>query len=306
MLFNKFNKKNNQAKNNQTEDVKVKSKKITTNTNNMNDKNLLKKEYQNFEEVDNKCLEFEDKNFVKKNKTEKVKNTSKIKKIITITKFIVMLIILIGIPLYLFLFQKDFLESLKDTEKVIEFFETYKDESVFIYLVCQIVQIVICVIPGQIFQMAAGYLYGFFLGTIYSIIGAMLGTTITFLLARFLGKDALHLFFGEEKIESIVKKLNSRNAYLAVFFIFFIPGIPKDLACYAAGASEMKLKLFVIISVIGRTPAMCGSILFGVLYKSQNYTLMWIFGAFVILICIVSFLKRKTLLKFLDKFDDMK
>lgn len=251
--------------------------------------------------VENREKELEAK---EKEESAKIKSFSKKKKMITILKFSIMIFILVIIPLYLIFFRQDLMSDVKNTQKVIKFLEEYKGESVLIYIGIQIAQIVICVIPGQIFQFAAGYLYGFFLGLLYSIIGAALGTTITFYLARFLSRDALHLLFEEDKVEDLVRRLNSKKAYIVVFFIFLIPGVPKDLCCYAAGASDMKLKTFLIISLIGRTPAMAGSILFGIFYKSHEYSLMFALALVVAIICIFFFIKRKDVKKFFDKFYD--
>ena len=63
----------------------------------------------------------------------------------------------------------------------------------------------------------------------------------------------MHLIFGEEKIKSMLETLNSKKAVVLVFLIFLIPGVPKDLCNYVAGLSEMKLKPFLIVSLIGRS-----------------------------------------------------
>ena len=169
-----------------------------------------------------------------------------------------------------------------------------------ICMAVQILQIVISVLPGQVFQFAAGFLFGFVPGLVYSIIGAMMGTTITYFLARFLGRDAMHLFFGGEKMQYFIERLNSERAYIIVFLIYLIPGLPKDLVCYAAGVSNMKFKPFLIISTVGRIPAMCGSLLFGVMYMQKSYTGMIIIAAVCTVILIFCFIYRKRLTGILD------
>jgi uncharacterized membrane protein YdjX (TVP38/TMEM64 family) len=150
------------------------------------------------------------------------------------------------------------------------------------------------------FQFAAGTIFGFPLGLLYSIIGAVLGSTVTYYLARFLGKDAMELILGSEKMHYFVERLNSERAYIIVFLIYLIPGLPKDLVCYAAGISDMKFKAFIILSTAGRTPAMCGSLLFGVMYMQKNYTGMIIISAVCAVILILCFIFRKRLTGILD------
>ena len=94
---------------------------------------------------------------------------------------------------------------------VVEHLGQYKLEAIPIYIGLQIIQIVISVIPGQVFQLAAGYLYTFLPALILSVTGAILGTMVSFYLARFLGSDFVHLFFGREKTLEYVEKLNSKK-----------------------------------------------------------------------------------------------
>ena len=77
--------------------------------------------------------------------------------------------------------------------------EHYHWQSILVYIVIQAIQVIVSVIPGQACQFAAGYLYTFLPGLLFSLIGAAIGTSVSFWLAKALGKDAVHLFIGEEK-----------------------------------------------------------------------------------------------------------
>ena len=122
------------------------------------------------------------------------------KKIYTIVKFAILLILVVGIPLYIFLFHREVFTVFRSVETIQNFFEAHKSESVLIYLGGQILQVVIAAIPGQAFQLAAGYFFGFFQGLLWSVVGVILGTIVTFFLARILGRDAMYLIFGEKKL----------------------------------------------------------------------------------------------------------
>ena len=133
---------------------------------------------------------------------------NKMKRISAFLKLGLLAVILIGIPAYIYFFQHDWITSISSLENVQNFFEKYETTTVFIYIGAQIVQILICIIPGQWLQFAAGYMYGFWMGYLYSFIGALLGTIITYYVAKVLGRDAVHILFGEEKINKILNKLN--------------------------------------------------------------------------------------------------
>jgi len=224
----------------------------------------------------------------------------RMKLFLTIFKFLLLLVILAGIPLYLYFFQHGLIEYLSSMERVNQLFQYYKTQSILIYIGLQVLQIVICFIPGQWLQFTAGYLYGFWLGYFYSLIGAFAGSVITYYLAKLLGRDAMHLIFGEERINQFIHSLNSKKAMMIVFFIFLIPGVPKDLCNYAAGLSEMKLKPFLIVSLIGRSPAMMGSLLIGRQIERGDYTGAVIIGAAAVILFILGVIMRKRVAGWLD------
>ena len=228
------------------------------------------------------------------------KNAEKKNKIFAAVKFAVLLMIVIGLPLYVYVFHKDFILQFRSFDEVVAFLRQYKSFSVPVYLGAELLQILISVLPGQVFQFAAGYLFGFVPGLIYTAIGAVTGTIVTFCLARVLGTDAVHLMLGEERTEHFIRLLNSRTAYLITFLIYLIPGVPKDTVCYIAGVSEMKMIPFVIITVIGRLPAMAASIVFGAMYMKQNYTGMAIVAVVVCVIVLICIIRRKDIMKRVD------
>lgn len=229
------------------------------------------------------------------------KAESKKRVVISIIKISILLLIVIGIPLYIYFCQRDFLNRFENIDDIVAFLERYETESIFIYIGLQILQIVISIIPGQVFQMAAGYLYSFWPALFFALIGAVIGTAISFLLAKVLGRDFLHLFFGQEKMNYYIERLNSKQAYTIVFLIYLIPGIPKDMVSYAAGVSEMKFKAFVILSTVGRLPGMIGCLLMGNLLELESYLGVGIIGAIAVIACLLCIIYRKKINQLLDK-----
>lgn len=212
--------------------------------------------------------------------------------------------ILFGIPLYIYFFHKDWIDTMSSLDNVTAFFEANKGKTIVTYLAAQSAQIIICVIPGQWLQIAAGYFFGIPISYLLSLVGALLGSIITYYLAKILGHDAVHLFFGEEKIKTMIHRLNSKKATIIIFLIFLIPGIPKDLCNYAAGLSEMKLKPFLIVSLIGRSPGMIGSIVIGRQIATGSYGAAIAVGVVAVICCILGVIYRERLNKFMDGMYD--
>lgn len=224
----------------------------------------------------------------------------KIKKILSVIK-VLLLISVIVVPLVFVLRNQEILSYLKDMDKIQLFLNEHNKSAVLIYLAAQITQIIISVLPGQAFQVAAGYVFGPLMALIYSIIGAVLGTTITFYLSRILGKDFVDIFFEKEKSDYYIERLNSKRAYTIVFFLYLIPGLPKDVISYVGGVSEIKFKPFIVLSTIGRLPGMFGSIIFGSLLVNKQYTLMIILGVVAVIAFIFCIVFRKKISNKLDE-----
>ncbi len=235
---------------------------------------------------------------------KKAEKENKRKVILSVFKILLLVVIVAGIPLYVWFFHGDLIKSFENIDDVVAFLGRYHTQSIFIYIGLQILQIVISVIPGQVFQMAAGYIYGFWPALLFAMIGAVAGTTVSFTLAKALGRDFLHLFFGEEKMSYYIERLNSKKVYTIVFFLYLIPGIPKDVVSYAAGASDIKFKPFIILSALGRLPGMVGCLLMGTMFVDENYTGVIIIGAVSVAAFILCIIFRKKIQVFMDKFYD--
>ena len=238
------------------------------------------------------------------NQQEKEEYTKGVKKISLILKLVALALIIVGVPLYIFFFHHELLEDASNLRNVEQWLLQYKKESALIYIGAQILQIIICVIPGQALQVVAGYLYGFWIAFLLSMIGAFLGSVIVFYIAQFLGHDAMHILFGERKVMEMLDKINSKKGMLAVFVIFLIPGIPKDLCTYAAGISKMKIKPFLIISLIARSPGMMCSIAIGRQIMHGNYHSAIIIAVIVVILFIIGVLFRDKVFKFFDAVYD--
>ena len=225
------------------------------------------------------------------------------KKIIAILKLILLVLIVAGIPAFLYLKYGSGIFSKDTAYSVIDYLRQNRKIAFLLIIGLQIIQVVICVLPGQPIQFAASYMFGVARGYLFSIIGAVIGTAISFYLSKLLGSEAMHLFFGEKKVKEYQRRLNSGRGLLLAFLIYMIPGVPKDLVSYAAGISEMRFRPFLLAATVGRSPAMLGSLLVGHFFGKQNYTAMIIVTVAVVLLLLICIIKRKELIGFLDRIE---
>ena len=225
------------------------------------------------------------------------------KRIIAISKLILLVIIIAGIPAFLYLRYGSGVFSKEMAGTVVAYLRQNNKIAFLLIIGLQIFQVVVCVLPGQPIQFAASYMFGIGVGFLLSIIGAVIGTIISFYLAKVLGSDAMHMFFGEEKLRDYHRKLNSGRGLLLAFLIYLIPGIPKDLVSYAAGISEMRFRPFLLAATIGRSPGMLGSLLLGHFFGNQNYRAIIILSVTVAVILLICFIKHEALTGFLDRIE---
>ena len=218
-------------------------------------------------------------------------------------KLALLLFIIIGLPVILFFTCRDTLFNKEWLANLPEFIMQYKGSAAAVLTGMQILQVIICIIPGQPIQLAASYLFGVLKGYLISIVGAVIGAFAAFYIAKVLGKDALETIFGEEKVNDYHRKLNSGKGLTAVLLIYLIPGIPKDLVAYVAGISDMRLRPFLIVSTIGRSPGMLGSLLTGYFISRRNYAAIGILAAVTAVILIICFIRRKQLVAMLDDLE---
>ncbi|MCI9443797.1 MAG: TVP38/TMEM64 family protein [Oscillospiraceae bacterium] len=134
-----------------------------------------------------------------------------------------------------------------------------------------VLQIVVAVIPGEPLEIAAGYAFGSLEGTLLCLLGSFVGRTVVFLLVRRFGTRAVEVFFPLEKLQTLKFLQNKRRLTFWVFFLFFLPGTPKDVLCYLVGLTDLPLKAWLIISAIAPIPSIVTSTIGGDALGMGNY-----------------------------------
>ncbi len=166
----------------------------------------------------------------------------------------------------------------------------------------QALQIVLFVIPGEVTQIAAGWMFGFSWGSVLAIMGAVLGSAAAFGLARRFGLPLVHRLAGPQAVAKFDGLMESPKFIGSIFFLFLIPGIPKDILCYVAGLSSLKFFPFLIISTIARLPGILGSSLMGKALFQGDWRLLAIVAGGALLLFGVGWLFREAIFKFIERF----
>lgn len=139
------------------------------------------------------------------------------------------------------------------------------------YMGMVIVQVIIALIPGEPFEIAAGYAFGAWEGTILCMLASSIGSILVFSLVRRFGLRAVELFFSKEKLQSLRFLKSSRGRDFLFLLIFMIPGTPKDLLCYFAGLTDISFISWLLICSLGRLPAIITSTIGGDALGGKKY-----------------------------------
>lgn len=236
-------------------------------------------------------------------KNDEIKSADGLKyRIIAIAELVFILGIIIGIPAYLIFIHPEIWHNFKSIEAFEAFMDRHREQSIPIYLGCQIVQVIVTVLPGQVIQIAGGYFYGFFIALLLSVIGITIGSGIAFMIARKLGQRPVAMIFGEQRFIRYKEMLDTKKAHMIIFLLYLIPGLPKDMVAYAAGVSRMNFTMFIVLSMAGRFPSMAASLLMGEMLESRSYIGAVILAVVVAAVCIVCFIKRNALMGLADVY----
>ena len=121
----------------------------------------------------------------------------------------------------------------------------------FIFIIIMAISIVVSPIPSLPLAAASGILWGPWLGTLYSAIGAEIGALTSFIIARNLGKAAVEKMLKKEFAEA---KITQKGLFILVFAARLFPFFQFDVVSYGAGLTSMKLRNFGIATFLGMLP----------------------------------------------------
>src|SRR5690554_3873866 len=141
---------------------------------------------------------------------------------------------------------------------------------ILIFIGFQVFQVVVAAVPGEFVQIAGGYIYGVFWGSLYLIIGVTIGSALNFFLARWLGYEIVKKIVPKKRLAQLHKLVGGPRSEAVMFLLFLLPGLPKDVLAYAAGLTPVPAGRFLLLSVAGRLPALVGSSFIGASFQQEN------------------------------------
>jgi len=163
-------------------------------------------------------------------------------------------IILLGVLFFYFDLGKYLtLASLKENRAaLVAFYKSHQLVMISGFIAVYIVQTALSLPGAAVLSLAAGAVFGTFMGTLYVNIGATIGASLAFLVARYLFRDAIQNKFGT-RLEKINTELETRG-FNYLLFLRLVPVFPFFLINLGAGLTGMRLRTFFFGTMVGIIP----------------------------------------------------
>ena len=130
----------------------------------------------------------------------KMDRSIKRKRIISI---IIVAVLLAASVIVFLLVGKPLIQFVSDSDRLRAWVDENWLGSRLAYIGMVVFQIVVAIIPGEPFEIAAGYAFGAVEGTVICVLGSTIGGTLVFLLVKKFGVKLVEVFIPMEKIRSL-------------------------------------------------------------------------------------------------------
>jgi pyruvate/2-oxoglutarate dehydrogenase complex dihydrolipoamide dehydrogenase (E3) component/membrane protein YqaA with SNARE-associated domain len=212
-----------------------------------------------------------------------------IKKIL-FSRYFILLLFLVGLFLvFKYTPLREYFQPMKAREAILAFGIWAPLIFIFFYIL-----ITVFFIPGSPFSILAGTIFGPIFGTLYIVLGAGIGSAITFLFTRFFGRDLI-----EKKFANYLKKIKEqelslkKNGFLAVLLLRLLPIIPYNVLNYILGLTKIRFKDYFLGTVIGIIPGSFIYAFFGDSLANLNFISLIVSVFLFVLLSTISYLVLK-------------
>lgn len=108
---------------------------------------------------------------------------------------------------------------------------------------------VVAFVPASLLTLAAGAIFGLGPGTVYVFLAATLGSSLAFLVSRYLAREAVEKrVAGNARFAAIDRAVGEQGRKI-VFLLRLSPAFPYNLLNYALGLTRVPLLQYVLASV---------------------------------------------------------
>lgn len=214
----------------------------------------------------------------------------------------IILLLLVILSIFLFIrYAPAILELLSSLDKFRDFILSSGNWGPVMFILFQMLQVVVAPIPGEVVQIAGGYIYGVSLGTLYTTIGTLLGAALAFYFTRFIGRSWIERLLEKKNYKWMSVLKNEKKLSVFLFLFFIIPGLPKDLLVYLAALTPIRSLHFFTLLLVGRLPWLIASVVIGTTIHQEQYGIAILITIISILAFIIGYFYKNKWIEIFSK-----
>jgi len=189
-----------------------------------------------------------------------------------------------------------FIRLAQEPEQFREYLLGFGPRGILVFVLIQALQVIIAAIPGELTQLAGGYLYGALGGIVYSCAGIILGSVVAFGITHVLGYPVLKVIMPQARLERFAFFINSPRVEMVTFLLFLLPGMPKDILTYIAGLTPIRPLTFLIVASLARLPGIVITSYIGAGIEQNQYIEAAVAALLSVLLLLLGWIYKDRLL----------
>lgn len=111
----------------------------------------------------------------------------------------------------------------------------------------------VAMVPGSIFDLAGGALFGPYLGSVLDLTGGTLGAALAFLVGRYLARDWVESRAGP-RLQNVMHSVDEEG-WQFVAFVRLVPIIPYNVMNYLLGLTRIPFHHYILATVVFMLPS---------------------------------------------------
>ena len=155
--------------------------------------------------------------------------------------------------------------------------------------------------PDGILALAGGLIFGFAWGSVYIIVGALCGATVSFWLARMYGTH-MHKKLANEKLVNFQKNVQ-KHGFVMILLLRLVPLVPFNIISYSAGFSTIRYRDFFLATLLGMLPGVLVYANIGAQSLSFGSQEFYISVSLLVVLVVVSMVLKQRVKKRLETYE---
>lgn len=179
------------------------------------------------------------------------------------------------------------------TDTIVQFTTEHKFVGPIFLIFWRILGIIVPAIPAGVVSFTVVPIFGWYLTYVYTLIGILIGTSLSFWLARKFREPLVARFLPLQKIHKLENRLSHKKRFLAIVALRLFTAPVMDFSSYIAGLTKISFAKFFLATIIASIPDI-GIFYFGEELSKRVFGKSIAIGvAFLFFIAICYFLFRK-------------